>query len=95
MLLPGKYRSVETDASDDGSSTDAQPARTEPQAAAVVRSAPLVLAIIVALLLVEGWLQRPVQWRPLLYGALAFVCAWCMVGTSHVRSQNQATAWHG
>lgn len=44
---------------------------------AMVRGAPLLAAIMVALLAIEGFLQRDaLAWRPLISGALVFATAW-------------------
>ena len=46
--------------------------------AALVRGAPMVVGIMASLLAVEALLQRELEWRPLFYGAIAFVTAWSL-----------------
>ena len=42
----------------------------------MLRGAPMVIAIMLSLLVVEWLLQRQLEYRPLFYGAIAFVVAW-------------------
>ena len=80
MLRPACAASDSSDC-DDGP-MPAPPVETR---TAIVQGAPMIVSIMVSLLVVEGLLQHSssansgqVEWRPLFYGGVAFVCAWSL-----------------